>query len=162
MFPEIDMKTLSLRLLILSVCLVSSVSSRAAGPVSKTFGGFTAGQKFSLTVQQATSSRAVGTKVESKVPVPDGVPKFKSKQAVKFTIGKKGELIGSGFSIPLLNTTTNTNSYAKQPTQTTASPINASVFKDIKGKPVGVALTFYQYRVTGTKLTINLVGYVLK
>ena len=161
MFPK-SMKTLSLHLLIFCACLVSTLGARAGGAASKTFGGFTAGQKFSLTIMQATSSRAVGTKVEQKTPVPDGVPVFKPKQKVKFAIGKKGELTGPGFSIPLLNTTTNTNSYAKQPTQSTPSPVNASVFRDIKGKPVGVSLTFYQYRVSGTRLTINLVGYVLK
>lgn len=156
------MRILTLQLLLVCTSLVCSGHLQAAGPASKSFGGFTAGKKFTLTIQSATSSRAVGTKVTDKVPVPLGVPKFKLKQAVRFTIGKNGELKGPGFSIPLRGSSLNTNSYAKQPTQTTASPINASVFKDAKGKPVGIALTFYQYRVTGTRLTISLVGYVLK
>ena len=156
------MRTFTLQLLLVCTSLVCSGHLQAAGPVGKTYGGFTAGKKFTLAIHSATSSRAVGTKVTDKVPVPLGVPKFKLKQTVDFTIGKNGELNGPGFSIPLRSSSLNTNSYAKQPTQSTASPINASVFKDPKGKPVGIALTFYQYRITGTRLTINLVGYILK
>ncbi|MEO5914370.1 MAG: hypothetical protein ABIS50_09070 [Luteolibacter sp.] len=156
------MKTISLQLLLLCGSLLTVTQAQAGGPVSKTFGGFAAGKKFTLTVQEATSTKSVGTNVDNKVPVPEGIPKFKVGQKIAFTIGKKGELTGPNFSIALLNSTTNANSYAKQPTQKTVSPIIGSVFKDSSGKPVATTMTFYQYRITNYKLSVNLVGYVLK
>lgn len=145
--------------------MLSATQAQAGGPASKTFGGFTSGKKFTFTVQEMTSSQTTGTKVKDKVAVPEGIPKFKPGQKVSFTIGKKGELTGPGFSIALLNSSSNANSYAKLPSSKTVSPNGAAVFKDAKGNPVAATMTFYQYRIsnyTPNGLSINLVGYVLK
>ena len=155
------MKTITLRFIILCGCLISSGHANAGGPASKSFGGFNTGKLVTFTVQEATSTQAIGTTVKSKVPVPEGIPKFTKGQKVTFNIGKNGELTGPKFSIPLLNYSGKVNSYAKQPTQKTASPIAGSVFKDASGKPVAATLTFYQYRISSYKLSVNLVGYVL-
>ena len=156
------MKTITLQFLILCGSLITMVSAQDVNPVSKTYGGFAVGKKFTLTVQTANSSKSVGTDVETKVPIPEGIPRFKVGQKVTFTIGRNGELTGPDFSIAYLNSTSIANSYAKQPTQKTASPVSGAVFKDSSGKPIATTITFYQYRVTNYKLSVNLVGYVLK
>lgn len=139
--------------------------AQADGPASKTFGGFPAGKKFIMTVQSVTSSQSVGKKIKSSVPIPTGIPSFKNGQTVKFTIGRNGELTAPGFSIPLLNSSANINSYAKLPNINSLSPNDAGVYKDASGKPVGSTLIFYKYRLDGftaSGLTINQVSYVLK
>lgn len=154
------MKTISLQLILLCGSLLSATHAQAA-----TFGGFASGKKFTFTVQEAKSSQTIGTKVKANVPVPEGIPKFKKGQKVTFTVGKKGELTGPGFSIAFLNSSTNANSYAKLPSSKTVSPNGAAVFKDKSGKPLAATLTFYQYRIsnyTANGLSVNLVGYVLK
>lgn len=158
------MKTISLQLLLLCGSLLSAPHAQAA-PASKSFGGFASGKKFTFSVQEATSNQTIGTKVKTKVAVPEGIPRFTKGQKVTFRIGNKGELTGPGFSIAFLNSSTNANSYAKLPNSKTVSPNAATVFKDSAGKPVAATLTFYQYRIsnyTPNGLSINLVGYVLK
>ena len=144
---------------------VLPLSTLHAAPAGKLFGGFKSSQKFTLTVQEVTSSQSVGSKVKSTAPVPEGIPKFRKGQKVTVKIGKKGEWTGPGFSIPLLNSTSAVNSYSKQPTSKTVSPNVATVAKDSKGKPVATTMVFYRYRITdftADSLTINRVGYILK
>lgn len=159
------MKTQLLSFIALFGALLPLAQVQAGGPASKTFGGFLPGKKFTLTVQSVTSSQSVGKKSKSSVAIPTGIPGFKSGQSVKFTIGKNGELTGPGFSIPLINSSANINSYAKLPNINSLSPNDAGVYKDSTGKPVGSTLIFYKYRLDGftsSGLTINQVSYVLK
>lgn len=140
---------------------------QAAGPASKNFGGFSSGKKFTLTVQSVSSSQTLGKKTLLKAPVPEGIPKFKAMQKIRFTIGSKGELKGSGFSIAYVGSSGNVNAYAKLPNYKTASPNSATVVKDSKGKPVEATLTFYLYRISAKNFTtdglsINRVVYTLK
>lgn len=155
------MKSRILQSVILCTTLIAASHADARGPASKSFGGFSTGKLVTLTVREVTSTQAIGSSVKSKVPIPESIPKFAEGQKVTFSVGRKGELTGPKFSIPFLNFSGNVNSYAKQPTQNTASPITGSVFKDSKGKPVAATLTFYQYRITDYRLSVNLVGYVL-
>lgn len=148
----------------LSGTLLPLAQAQAGGPASKTFGGFSAGKKFTLTVQSYTSSQSVGTKNKLFVPIPTGIPNFKKGQAVKFTIGTKGQLIAAGFSMPILSTSATINSYAKLPNLSSLSPNGAGVYKNGTGTPVGSTLIFYKYRIDGATvngLTINQVSYVL-
>ncbi|MES2922085.1 MAG: hypothetical protein V4819_11090 [Verrucomicrobiota bacterium] len=159
------MKTISLQLIVLCGSLLSATFAQAGGPASGSFGGFTAGKKFTFTVQQVKSNQTTGTRVKTNVPIPSGIPKFTKGQKVTFRIGSNGQLTGPGFSIAFLNSSTNANLYAKLPNSKTVSPNAASVFKDGSGKPVATTMTFYQYRIsnyTPNGLSINLVGYVLK
>jgi hypothetical protein len=161
------MKTIALQLLILCGSLVVTLPAQAEAAPVKTFGGFAPGRKITLTVQQMSSTVASGTQLDtSKVPVPEGIPKYKLGQKVTFTIGTKGELIcpnvsGNKTLISFLGSVSNANSYAKQATQKTPSPSIASIFKDSAGKPVGASLTFYLYRINGYKLVISRVNYLL-
>ena len=158
------MKQLLVQFIMLSGALLPLSQAQAAGPASKTFGGFLPGKKFTLTVQSFTSSQSVGTTTKMVVPIPTGIPKFRKGQTVKFTIGTKGQLTVAGFSMPLLSTSTTINSYAKLPNISSLSPNGAGVVKNGAGKPVGSTLIFYKYRIDGSTingLTINQVSYVL-
>ncbi len=159
------MKNIIIRLFAILGMLVIATNVHAAGVAGRNFGGFKPGKSITLTVKQVVSSQSTGAKVKSKVPVPDGIPKFKKGQKVDFKIGKSGELKGSGFSIAFVKSTDTTNSYAKQPTSKTPSPNCATIFKDSKGKPVAATMTFYLYRLNGltlSGLSVNLVAYVLE
>ncbi|RYD82713.1 MAG: hypothetical protein EOP84_09000 [Verrucomicrobiaceae bacterium] len=151
--------------LVLCAALLPFSALHAASPASKTFGGFKPSQKFTLTVQEVTSTQAVGTKVKNGAKIPEGIPSFKKGQKITVKIESKGEWTGPGFSIPLLNSSTAVNSYAKQPTSKTVSPVVATVIKSSSGKPAGGSMVFYQYRISEyslSNLTINRVGYILK
>ena len=159
------MKTLLVQALVLCGALLPLAQAQAGGPASKTFGGFSPGKKFILTVQSMTSSQSIGSKTKAVVPVPTGIPNFKKGQTVKFIIGTRGQLTGPGFSIPFLGTSPLINTYAKLPSIKSLSPNGAGVYKNSLGKPVGSSLVFYKYRIAGSSvngLTINQVSYVLK
>lgn len=136
------------------------------GLVSKTFGGFKPGLKFSFIVEDVSSSQAIGkSKVRRDVPIPSGIPKFKKGQTVKFRIGSKGQLSGCGFSLPFLYTSSDSNSYEILSSLNRLSSSGASVSKSSSGKPTGCSLVFYKYRVPGAtvdQLTVNQVRYILQ
>ena len=158
------MKTRLVQFIMICGTLLPLTQAQAGGPSGKTIGGLSAGKKFTLTVQSLTSSQSVGTRNKLFVPIPSEIPKFKKGQAVKFTIGTKGQLVGPGFSIPLLSTSASINSYAKLPNLSSLSPNGAGVYKNTAGKPVGSTLIFYKYRIDGATvngLTINQVSYTL-
>lgn len=161
------MKTLLIPMLVLFGALLPIAQVQARGPASKNFGGLKSGTKFTLTVQSVSSAQTVGKKTKLKAPVPEGIPKFKAKQKIKFTIGKNGELKGPGLSIAYVGSSGSVNAYAKLPNYKTISPNNATVVKDSKGKPIGGTMTFYLYRIsardfTTNGLSINRVVYTLK
>src|SRR5687768_12317179 len=74
--------------------VLSPITSQAA-----TFGDFKPGQTFTLTVSSRSATKIVGSSPPTKSAIPPNVPKFTVGQKVKFTIGAKGELIGSKFSM---------------------------------------------------------------
>ena len=153
------MKHILLPILVCCGALLPFSQVRAAEP--KTFGGFTAKQKFSFKVDIAASLKTVGLKV-SKAPIPDGIPKFKVGQKVTFTIGSKGELTGPGFSIPFFKkgTSATANGYTNVTPGYTKSPIVAIVLKDsVNGAPAHVNIIFSKYSVKGTTVTTNSVTY---
>lgn len=160
-------KRLLIPFLALATMFVAVSHVEAGGVAGKRFGGFKAGEKFSLTVQSVTSSQTIGKRTKDKSSIPEGIPKFKKGSTVKFVIGRKGELTGPGISIAYIGASGKMNAYAKLPTYRTPSPNAASVFKDDKGRADGVILTFYLYRLntndlSGKGLAINRVVYLLK
>ena len=93
------MKSSSLFSLITCAALLLPVSvAQAAKPGS--FGGLTSGLKFTLKVTSVESfAQEPATGALTTAPIPKTVPKFKLGQKVKFSIGKKGQLRGPGFSL---------------------------------------------------------------
>lgn len=157
---SIPMKTIITSLMTAGIALLP-ISNAAA----KTFGGFSPGKTFTLTVKQVNSTQTIGYKAPKVVPIPSGIPKFKVGDKVKFEIGKSGQLKGPDFILPYVSSTSFINTYSIQPSLNLLSPNGGIVTKNTKGQPTGCALDFYKYRIPGTTLnttTINQVTYILE
>lgn len=155
------MKTISKILLMTSLAILP-ISNAAA----KTFGGFTPGKTFTLTVKQVNSTQSIGYKISKKnVPIPSGIPKFNVGTKVKFEIGRNGQLTSKGISLPFVSGGTGLNTYSILPTLNLLSPNGGIVTKNSKNQVTGCALDFYKYRIPGTtinSLTVNQVTYILE
>lgn len=127
-----------------------------------TFGDFTAGQTFTLTVTGRSTARTKGTHVTKNVGIPDGVPDFAVGDRVKFTIGNNGQLKGPGFTIKYRREEGHYNVYAKYPSLDSPKGSGAIVSKSPKDKPVKVALTFNRLSFSGIIPVTTSVDYVMK
>jgi len=127
-----------------------------------TFGGFTAGQTFKMTVTERFTARVKGFKVTKNVAVPDSIPDFAVGDSVKFTIGTKGQLKGPGFVITYRRDNGRTNVYHNRPTLNSPDGDAAVVHKSLTDKPVRTALTFYDFRFSGIIPVVTTVSYELK
>ena len=92
------MKTRTMIVCGLSSFTIQCADLAVAGPAGKTYGGFSAGDKFTLKVYDAYCRKS-SISGGGLVPIPSGIPKFKIGQKVKFKIGNKGQLTGPGFSV---------------------------------------------------------------
>lgn len=129
---------------------------------ARTFGGFTKGQQFTLTVTDKSSIRTSGTHVSKNVPVPEGMPDLAKGSDVTFTIGKGGRLKGPGFSILFESGKPRVNLYSNHPDGFSSEGEAAAVFKNGNGKPTGATLTFYRFRFSGFRPITHSVSYVLE
>lgn len=156
------MKTLLLPLLAGCAALLPVNSSQAAGPVGKTYGGFSPGKTFTLTVTERSSVRTKGDDADKDVPVPAGWPDFQEGQKVKFTIGSKGQLTGPGFSITFRDEEGRVNTYSNNPSLSGPEGEAATVVKNRNDKPRRATLTFYKLRFSGLIPITNTVNYEFK
>jgi hypothetical protein len=131
------------------------MTSLEAAPASKKIGGFTAGQKFTLTVTEKRSIRTKGDDVKKNAAVPKDIPDFDKGQKVTFTIGKSGQLRGPGFSIVYRETEDRENFYANKGRNGEV----ASVEKTKKNIPKEATLIFYKFSFSGIKPVTNTVKY---
>ncbi|GAA5124993.1 hypothetical protein JIN84_13450 [Luteolibacter yonseiensis] len=129
-----------------------------AAPASKKFGGFSSGQKFTLTVTEKKSVRTKGDDVKKNAAVPKDIPNFSKGENVTFTIGKKGQLKGPGFSIVYRETEDNENFYAN----TGSNGEVASVEKGKKGNAKEATLIFYKLSFSGVRPVTHTVKYELE
>jgi hypothetical protein len=83
------MRTLLIQVIACFAALLPIIPAQAAEPAAKKYGDFKPGDTFTMTVSSAVN---IGAR-------PGNFPKFKKGQKVKFTIGPKGQLKSSGFSI---------------------------------------------------------------
>ncbi|WP_345716018.1 hypothetical protein, partial [Luteolibacter yonseiensis] len=109
----------------LALCALLITATAHAAPAGKRFGGFAAKQTFTLTIEDRQSFETQGSETVASFRIPAGIPRFNVGQTVKFTIGRKGELKGPGFSLPLDQDNSDYNQYssastAKNPAQNTA------------------------------------------
>jgi len=123
------------------------VASLEAAPASKKIGGFTAGQKFKLTVTEKKSVKVKPGSGKKNVDVPNGIPDFSKGQTVTFTIGKSGQLRGPGFSIVYRDTDDGENYYANKGRNGEV----ASVEKNKKNVPKEATLIFYKNSFSGVR-----------
>jgi len=134
------------------------VASLEAAPASKKFGGFTAGQKFKLTVTEKKSVKYKPGSGKKKVDVPNGIPDFSKGQTVTFTIGKSGQLKGSGFSIVYRDAENGENYYANEGRNGEV----ARVEKTKKNRPTEATLIFYKNGFSGIRPVNYTVTYELE
>ena len=149
------MKNLFLPILLGCAALLPVSRVQAA----ESFGDFTAGQTFTLTVTERFTARTKGFKTTKNVGVPDGVPDFKVGDAVKFSIGNDGQLKGPGFRIKYRSDRGRYNLYANRPTFETTSGSLATVYKSPKDKPVRAAITFDRLSFSGIIPVTTTVNY---
>ncbi len=140
------MKTL-LTTLIIACSAVLPISSVQAAPAAefvefaaKKYGNFKAGDEFTLKVKNVTIVSSNG-KIHPKMPT------FRKGQNIKFKIGKKGELTGSGFSINYAYITGDVHDYLSggDPYKLIGS---AKVTKGT-GKPKAASVTFNLVVISG-------------
>jgi hypothetical protein len=126
------------------------------------FGDFKVGQKFKLTVTQVKSTVKTGYfGVESKVPIPSSVPKFKKKAKVAFSISKGGKLTAKGLNIPFSHGDAVANEYNFYKEGTPSVTHNAEITKDSNKKPTGGTLSFFINDYSGPEPIFRTVIYEL-
>lgn len=138
---------------------LSTVSAQAAGPAGKKFGGFAPKQTFSFKVEDRQAFEHKGYETVVTFLIPAAIPKFNVGQTVKFTIGKKGQLQGPGFSLPLERDNKGYNQYLTSSTRKNPTPDTALLTKASSGKVQQVAIYFYNKKVKGQSHSVT---YVLK
>ena len=153
------MKNLLLPILLGCAALLPVSRSQAA---DTTFGDFTVGQTFTLTVTERTIIRTKGFSSKEIKTVPDGVPKFEVGDHVKFTIGGEGQLKGAGFKITYRSDRGRYNLYANRPTLLSAKGSAATVYKTLQNKPVRAGMSFDRLTFSGIVPVTTTVDYVFK
>lgn len=155
------MNTTFLKLLVCTASLLPLSQARAGGPVGKSFGGFAAGSKYTLTVTKVESTK-LEMFVSKKCPVPAGVPNFKKGQKVKFTVGKKGEWTGPGINLSYVSNDGPSNNYVDRKSKNFNAD-EADVYKDTANKAVGAKLFLYKevHGGLGSIPVVYTVTYVL-
>ncbi|MES2921056.1 MAG: hypothetical protein V4819_05900 [Verrucomicrobiota bacterium] len=127
---------------------------------AKTFGGFSVGKEFTLTVKSRISTKTVGTTIKKNVPVPTGWPDYKVGTKVKFTIGKGGRLTAKNVSLPFKGVSGNQNLYGVEPSATGGK--DGKIVKNTKGAPFAGDLFFVTRKFSLTGQTTNELSYVFE
>ena len=140
---------------------LDQAEARAPKPPA-VFGGFPVGKTFTFTVTNVSSSGSVGGQIVNPAPIPKGVPVLVNGQQVTFTIGKKGELKGPGFSILFQTDGGTSNVYVNKPKKG-AQPTTAIVHKNLTtGEPTGVSMAFFTFKLVKRVPNVNQVYYTLQ
>jgi len=130
-----------------------------AGPIGRRLGGLSPKQNFTLTVEDRQSFETKGKNTVQVFSIPAGIPDFKVGQKVKFTIGKKGQLQGPGFSLLFEQGYRGYNQYLSEPTRGNPTPDNSILTKTSSGKVRQVALYFYDKKSRSKSYSVT---YLLK
>ncbi len=133
-----------IRIFACCVALALFQKAQAAGPVGKLFGGFEPGTKFTFRVTKITSTRSILSGAFLKnVPIPKNLPKFEKGRAFHFSIGKKGQLKGPGFSFHLNNRLPGLNYYLHP--RGALNGGGAIIYKSSASQPSSATVTFREY-----------------
>lgn len=146
--------------LLVPIAVVCAVLFNTPRADAKTYGGFTPGQTFTFTVKEKVSMQQVDLNPSTSVPVPAGIVNLNVGQKVVFTIGAKGQLKFKSSSFPFDSGGKRYNTYLVPPSGGLSK--SGTVYKNAKGKPVGVSLNFIKIVVAGTSRTVTTVDYQLK
>jgi hypothetical protein len=134
-----------------------------AAPASKKFGSLLPGKTFTFVVKERILVKTSRTKVvETKNP-PKGIPNYAKGDKIKFTIDDKGQLTAKGLSMPFKTDPGTSNVYVMPPAKgRTAKANTGMVYKNSKGQPVVVALSFFKVEISGYVPTFQSVDYTLR
>jgi hypothetical protein len=109
----------------------------------KKYGDLTPNTKFKMVVTKVTATVNTGSG-NKPTQVPSGMPKFKVKDKIAFTIGNRGQLIGKlknqSFNLPFLISTPAANTYVFNQVGTTTKTYTASLAKSLDKKPKSLVL----------------------
>lgn len=155
------MKKRLLQLIVCGTALLPFAQAQAAGPASKTYGGFAAGAKFKLTMTEnpiATVGGITGSGILKKVPA--GFPNYKNGETVTFKIGGQGQLIAANFSIPFHSGTATTDVYSVK-NITMVSNFSQAALTKAAGKPTFMNLVLRKKSGSGLSTKITQVIYLL-
>jgi hypothetical protein len=148
-----------------SIILKTIIACAALLPFSVTqagqFGPFNAGDKLvvEITGKESFKTSLSGNVVN--VPVPAGLPKFNVGRKETFTIGKRGELKGRGFSLPFFaaGSTNDIASYTNA-TRGNRNPATAQIFISVgSNSETFGTLQFTKFTLRGRTPTIYTVAY---
>ncbi|MCW1915369.1 hypothetical protein OJ996_17425 [Luteolibacter sp. GHJ8] len=154
------MKTLFLHLLAFCAVLAPVNMAQARAPKPPVIiGGFEVGKTFTLPITFRDSSSQVAGGEPQPVAPPAGIPAYTEGQQIKFTIGKKGELLAPGIKIPFKTATDQNNIYVGLPTRKAPTPPLATVYKNSEGEPTGVWLQFVKVKIVKRIPTVYYVNY---
>jgi hypothetical protein len=157
------MKTLLLKMIVCGAALLPFTQVQAAGPASKSFGGFAPGKTFSFKVKTRISKALVGFGTKAKtVAVPGDVPDYKLGQKITFTIGAKGQLTAKDLSLPYKSDGGTAVAYYIKPDSSHPQGDIGQVFKTLTNRPTGAHLLFVRVKVNGTTPTTTTVDYTFE
>jgi hypothetical protein len=109
----------------------------------KTFGDLKPGTKFNMVVTKVTATVNTGSG-NKPTTVPSGMPNFKVKDKITFTIGAQGELNGKlksqSLSLPFINSSAALNTYVSNQVGTISKTYTGSLAKSATKKPASLVL----------------------
>ena len=157
------MRTLFLQLFTICALFIplTQVEARTPKP-PPVFGGWSPGKTFTFTVTNVTSTGNQGGQIINPAPIPKGVPAFVNGQQVTFTIGKKGELKGPGFSVAFQAESATANVYVNKPARG-AQPTTATVNKNTTtGEPTAISMAFFSFKLVKRIPNVTQVYYTIQ
>ncbi len=109
----------------------------------KTFGDLKPGTKFNMVVTKVTATVNTGSG-NKPTKVPSGMPNFKVKDKIAFTIGAKGQLNGKlksqSFSLPFIASTAASNTYVSNQVGMITKTYTGSLAKSLTKNPTTLVL----------------------
>ena len=132
---------------------------------AKKYGGFKTGYTFTLRVKKVSSVEATGipgSGTTKKVEIPDGLPKFRKGQKVRFKIGRRGKLVFKGAKIPFREDAGYSNLYRRAEPMSVAATDDGQVIKTKKNKAEAVFLNFTRLSGGPGKTVTYSLSYTLR
>lgn len=147
-------------MIVCGAALLPLAQAQAADPAGKNYYNLPPGTKFTLKCTDVVSTVAGLDGKAKKVAVPNGIPKFKKGQDVKFTIGSKGELKGPGFSTNFKSASADTTVYVDKQVGTKL-PDTAAVRTNLTTKKATYTqLAFHKVTGSGLSTKVNFVVFL--
>lgn len=144
--------------------LVCAVALLPLPSIAKDIGPFKPGDTFTLTVKKVESTKQTGYfGAETKAPLPANVPKLKKGQKIRFTIGKKGQLLAKKIKADYAHSDNKRVEYNSFDDSKPNITFTVNCELDLKNKkPTGGTLSFFHSNFTGADPKFRTVRVTLK